>query len=132
MRLGSAIFKSMEACLNCNLCVGDVQVTYLMGMILRILLRWIDATCRSGGDVDIQFGSYNMNREDCAWLYMLIFSRLLAKCRGLIGRFGKRVTEMKRGSQQLDLEYLEQVARGLFASLNNCARHFTNGQPSTD
>jgi len=123
MHLSSTIFKSMEMCLDCKICTGDLQVTHLMGMVLRALLTSINATCRGGGDINIQLGNYNMDREDCAWLNTLILSRLLAKFKGLIEQFRKRAADSKRGIQRLDSEFLEQVAKELFASLNKCARH---------
>jgi hypothetical protein len=131
MHISSTILKSMELRYDCKLCIGDLQVTHLMGMVLRVLVALIDATCRRSGDIDIQFGGYNMNREECAWLNMLILSRLLAKCKGLIEQFRKRAVRSKTGAQRIDSEFLELVAKGLFASVNDFASHVCKQRASS-
>lgn len=66
-----------------------------------------------------------MSRDESVWAYMMLASRLLARCKVVLEEFKRRASAAASRAQSLDQTIFEEVIKNLFESLNASAHHIT-------
>ncbi|KAF2711266.1 hypothetical protein K504DRAFT_465036 [Pleomassaria siparia CBS 279.74] len=134
MRFSSTVFQTLEQSQKCTSCINDAQVLQIGGMIFRVLLRWIAATCQGSEYINVQLGDYSLTDDDNAWMNILILSRLLSNCKTSAELFKRRIelTFSSTNSRSLDQTYLTSVASGLVSAFDEYITQVAGRKANTE
>ncbi|ORY13913.1 hypothetical protein BCR34DRAFT_662934 [Clohesyomyces aquaticus] len=121
LRSSGSTFPSLERSLQCTHCLNDSQVLQMCSMILKNLLRWINATCSSDERVDVRVGDYRPNKEELVCIHSALFLRLLSKYKSLLVLYKRRLDRSKvsGGYEGDDAEYLNHTLGSLSRSVDS-------------